>query len=60
MEKQPQTDPGRLTRWRHWRQRRKLAARERRAWAEERIDKERYRYRGGGDGPSGGDGGGGL
>jgi hypothetical protein len=68
MKKEANSSPERVTRWRRWRERRKRAARERNAWAEERLNRlneERYRAwgRGGGSiGPDvgGGDGGGGL
>jgi hypothetical protein len=68
MDKEATSHGGRVTRWRQWRERRKRAARDRNAWAEERLDtlnQERYRTwgRGGSSaGPDvgGGDGGGGL
>jgi hypothetical protein len=62
MEKKANSRPGPVTRWRQWRERRKRAGRERRAWSEERLNTERYNYQrgGGAGGPSGGDGGGGL
>jgi hypothetical protein len=67
MKKEADSSPGRVTRWRQWRERRKRAARERTAWAEERLNglnEERYRAWGRGTsiGPDvgGGDGGGGL
>ena len=37
---------GVFARLRRWRERRKQAAKERRAWAEDRISEERYRYKG--------------
>jgi hypothetical protein len=68
MEKEANSSSGRLTQWRQWRERRKRAARERRVWAEERLNsqnEERYRAwgrRGSSIGPDvgGGDGGGGF
>jgi hypothetical protein len=48
MEKEVNASPGRVTRWRRWRERRKRAAREGRARAEERLNKERHNYQGGG------------
>jgi hypothetical protein len=69
MEQEGNPSPGRETRWRRWRERRKHAASKRSAWAEEELDRqnqERYRAwgRGGSSiGPDvggGGDGGGGL
>jgi hypothetical protein len=55
MEKEANSSPGRATRWRQWRVRRKRAARERRAWAEERVNRqndERYRVWGPGGAPT--------
>jgi hypothetical protein len=68
METEADSSFGRRARWRRWRERRKRAARERNAWAEERLNKlneERYRAwgrTGGNIGPDvgGGDGGGGV
>jgi len=68
MDKEADSSSGRVAQWRRWRERRKRAARERRAWAEERVNslnEERYRAwgRGGSSiGPDvgGGDGGGAL
>jgi hypothetical protein len=46
MAKEVNSIRGRLTRWRQWRERRKRTARERRAWAEERLNRENEeRYR---------------
>ena len=69
MEREANPSPGRVARWRQWRERRKHAARERGAWAEDRLNsqnEERYRSWGRGGSSStgpdvgGGDGGGGL
>jgi hypothetical protein len=69
MEKDATSSPGPAARWRQWRERRKRAARERNAWAEDRLNsqnEQRYRAWGRGDnstiGPDvgGGDGGDGL
>ena len=70
MRSDTDSSSGRAGRWRQWRERRKLAASRRRAWAEESLDRqnqERYRawgrgHAGGSGGPDvgGGDGGGGL
>jgi hypothetical protein len=69
MRSEADSSRGGAGRWRQWRERRKLSASRRRAWAEDSLDQknqERYRTwgRGGGGatGPDvgGGDGGGGL
>jgi hypothetical protein len=54
MEQKPSSNAGFMARVRHWRERRKRAARERRGLAEQRINSERYRYSG--DGAPGGPG----
>lgn len=67
MAKDASSSTGRGTRWRQWREKRRRAARERNAWAEERLNtqnEERYRAwgrSGSSTGPDvgGGDGGGG-
>jgi hypothetical protein len=68
MKRESDSSPGSSTRWQAWRERRRRAARERNAWAEERLNslnQERYRAwgrSGGNTGPDvggGGDGGGG-
>jgi hypothetical protein len=55
MANEPKSDPGVLARLRRWREHRRRAAKERRAWAEQRINEERYNYRGPGA-PGGGGG----
>jgi hypothetical protein len=52
MQEEPRSIGGLIARLRQIGARRKRAARERRAWAEQRINSERYRYRGDG-GPGG-------
>ena len=46
MESEPKTRAGVRGRLRGWRERRRRAATERRSWAEQRINEERYNYRG--------------
>jgi hypothetical protein len=46
MANEPQSRRGNLARSRGWRERRKQGAKQRRAWAEDRISQERYRYKG--------------
>ena len=53
MENVPKPRAGVLARLRGWRERRTRATRERRAWAEQRVNEERYNYRGPGA-PGGG------
>lgn len=55
MENEPRTRPGVLARLKSWRDRRRRAAWERRGWAEQRVNEERYNYRGPGA-PGGGGG----
>jgi hypothetical protein len=52
MQEEPRSSSGLIARFRQLNARRKRAAHERRAWAEQRINSERYRYRGDG-GPGG-------
>jgi hypothetical protein len=42
----PKSRPRLLARLSQWREERKRAADKRRAWAEQRISQERYRYKG--------------
>jgi hypothetical protein len=53
MENVTKSRSGLLARLRGWRERRRRAARERRGWAEQRVNEERYNYRGPGA-PGGG------
>jgi hypothetical protein len=46
MEYEPKSRPGVFNRLKGWRERRRQAARKRRALTEDRISKERYNYRG--------------
>jgi hypothetical protein len=54
MEQEARSSTWLTARLRQWREQRKSAARERRALREQRIDSERYNYRG--DGAPGGPG----